>query len=162
MTRELDAQERAELAIARMNRKGELLRLKSDWANRVFEEAGKRIIQMAEKDGAEYHELLTNLILEGIAKTKGNRFIVEANARDRKTIKHALTTLAKRAAKIKNEKVVLEAKILKTNTSGGVVVSTEDGTQYFNNILEARLSVARQNLGGEVYKMLFGAGETND
>ena len=162
LTRELDAQERAELAIARMDRNGEFLRLKSEWVNRVFEEAGKRIAEMAENNRPEYHELLSNLTLEGITKTNGNKFTVEANSRDKKTIEHALRTIAKRAGKIKNGKVVLKTETLQTTTLGGVVVSTETKAQYFNNLLEARLSAATRNLGGEAYKMLFGTGETNE
>jgi len=162
LTRELDAQERAELAIARMYWNGELLRLKSEWVSRVFEEAGKRIAQMAENNRSEYHELLSNLTLEGIAKTNGNKFTVEANSRDKKTIEHALRAIAKRAGKIKSGKVVLKAETLQTTTLGGVVVSTENRAQYFNNLLEARLSAAARSLGGEAYKMLFGTGETNE
>lgn len=159
VTEELDAQQRAELAIARMSQKGELLRLKSQWVKRVFEEVEKRTAEMAGNNGPEYHELLTNLILEGIMKIAGNNFIVEANSRDKKTIEQSLRTVTEKAGKIKNSKVVLQTGTLQAGTVGGVVISTEDGTQYFNNILEARLSAAARNLGGEVYRMLFGAGE---
>jgi vacuolar-type H+-ATPase subunit E/Vma4 len=162
LVRELDAQERAELAIARMDRKGELLRVRSGWAERVFEEVEKRIAEMAENGGRKYHELLRNLVLEGITQMNGDKFIVETNSRDKDAISDALRTIAERAGKIKNGKVVLQIGTLQTRTSGGVVVSTEDRVQYFNNTLEARLSAASRNLEGTVRRMLSGGGETNE
>lgn len=158
LMRELDAEERAELATSRMDRKGELLRLKSGWSNRVFEEAEKRISQIAENTGQEYRELLSKFILEGIAALKGNKFVVEANSRDVEAIRKELKTILERAAEIKNDKVALQTRTLSTAALGGVVVSTEDGVQYYNNVLEARLSAATRNLAGEVYKILFGGG----
>jgi V/A-type H+-transporting ATPase subunit E len=160
--RELDARERADLAIARMKRKGELLRVKSEWSKRVFEEAQKRIAEMAENGGQIYNELLSNLILEGITAMNGTKFIVEANSRDKEALSHVLGTVAKRANKIKNDTVLLQIGTLETKTLGGVVVSTEDRVQYFNNTLDARLSVASQNLEGVIRKILFGAGETDE
>ena len=162
LQRELEARERAELAIARMDRKGQLLRVKSEWTKRVLEEVESRITKMAEKSGPEYHGLLSNLILEGITGMNGSKFIVEANSRDKEAISKVLGTITERAGKIKNGKVVLQIGTLQTRTSGGVVVSTEDRVQYFNNTLEARLSAASRNLEGAIQKMLFGAGETNE
>lgn len=155
---ELDARERAELAIARMNRKGGLLRVKSRWTRQVFEEAERRIAKMAEKGGPEYHELLGNLILEGIAEMNGEKFIVETNSRDRQAVSDILGTIAQKASKIKNSKVTLKLGTLQGRTLGGVVISTEDGVQYFNNTLEARLSAASRRLEGAVQMILFGAG----
>jgi vacuolar-type H+-ATPase subunit E/Vma4 len=162
LERELNARERAELAIARMDRKGELLRVKSEWAKRVFEEVEKRIAKIAENSGQEYNGLLSNLILEGITAMNGTKFIVETNSRDKEAISHVLGTVAERAGKIKNGKVILQIGTLQTRTVGGVVVSTEDRVQYFNNTLEARLSAASQNLEGAIRKILFEAGETNE
>lgn len=158
---ELDAQQRAELAITRMEQRGEILRLKSKYVNRAFGEAGKRIAEMAENNERQYRELLAHLILEGIRRLSGDKFIVEANSRDKKTIEQALRTIAEKAGKIKKSEIVLQTGILQAGTLGGVVVSTQDGSQCFNNTLEARLSAAR-NLGGEVYRILFGAGETDE
>jgi vacuolar-type H+-ATPase subunit E/Vma4 len=162
LERELDTRERAELAIARMHQKGELLRAKAGWTKRVFEEVERRVAKMAEKGGPEYRELLGNLILEGIAKMNGNKFIVETNSRDKDAISEILRTATERAGKIKNGKVVLLTGTLQSKTLGGVVVSTEDGIQCFNNTLEARLSAASRNLEGAIHGMLFGAGERNE
>jgi vacuolar-type H+-ATPase subunit E/Vma4 len=142
-----------------MDRKGEILQQKLKWANRVFEEAGKRMAEMSRKGGPEYRELLAQLILEGIAKMKGNRFIVELSSRDSEAVRKQLKTILERAKKTKNEKIELQIRTLSTMGLGGVIISTQDMTQYYNNTLEARLSNARQNLSGEVYRMMFKRGE---
>jgi V/A-type H+-transporting ATPase subunit E len=162
LRREIDAQEKAELAIARMDRKGDLLRVKSEWTNRVFEEVEKRITKMAENGGREYDELLANLILEGIGKMNGNKFIVETSPQDKEAISKFLGTIAERASKLKNGKVTLQLETLPTKTLGGVMVSTEDKVEYFNNTLEARLAVASRKLEGTIQQILFGTGDTNE
>jgi len=159
LMRSLETEERAELAISRMDQKGEILKTKSQWAGRVFEEAGKRLAEMADKGGSDYRELLSKLILEGILKTKGNKFIAEVDSKDVDAIKKELKPILDRAAKIKNEKIELEIKALSADSMGGIILSTEDMTRYYNNTLEARLSGARQNLAGEIHKIMFKAGE---
>ena len=159
LMRSLETEERAELAISRMDQKGEILKTKSQWAGRVFEEAGKRLAEMADKGGSDYRELLSKLILEGILKTKGNKFIAEVDSKDVDAIKKELKPILDRAAKIKNEKIELEIKALSADSMGGIILSTEDMTRYYNNTLEARLSSARQDLAGEIHKIMFKAGE---
>jgi len=159
LMRSLETEERAELAISRMDQKGMILQAKSQWAGRVFEEAGKRLAEMAEKGGSDYRELLSKLILEGILKIKGNKFIAEVDSKDVDAIKKELKPILDRAAKIRNEKIELEIKALSTDSMGGIILSTEDMTRYYNNTLEARLSSARQNLAGEIHKIMFKAGE---
>jgi vacuolar-type H+-ATPase subunit E/Vma4 len=156
LTRELQAQEKTELATLRMNQKGELLRLKSGLCDRVFEEAEKRISQIAENGGQEYREFLAKLTLEGIAALTGRSFIVQANSRDVEAIKKELKSVKEKAAKIKNAEVALRVESLSFKTPGGVVVSVEDGTRSYNNLLEARFSVAKRDLAWEVHKTLFG------
>lgn len=158
LKRELDAQEKAQLAIARMERKGELLQVKANWAKRIFDEAEKKLGEMAQERGREYHELLNNLVLEGIKKIDGTKFIVEVNSRDKEIVKPILNTITQKAGKIKNSEIVLRMESLQSRTIGGVVVSTEDRTQYFNNTLEARLSTVARTIEGTVYKILFGTG----
>jgi len=160
--REIDAKEKAELAIARMDRKGDLLQVKSGWTKRVFEEVEKRVTKMAENGGREYDELLANLILEGVTKMNGSKFIVETNPRDKEAISHLLGTITERASKAKNDKITLHLETLPTRTLGGAVVSTEDRLQYFNNTLEARLAAASQKLEGTIRQILFEPGDANE
>lgn len=159
LARELDEQERAELATTRMDLKGKLLEFKSDWCRRVFEEAEKRISQIAKASGQEYRELLSKLTLEGIAKLRGNQFVVEVNAQDVEAVKKALKSIQEKAGKIKNKDVVLGLTTTSGVTMGGVVVTTEDKTQSYNNLLEARISAATSNLVSTTYRILFEEGK---
>jgi vacuolar-type H+-ATPase subunit E/Vma4 len=156
LTRELEAQEKAELATLRMDRKGELLRLKSELCDRVFEEAEKRISKIIESESKEYSELLSKLTVEGIAALSGKSFVVQANSRDVDAVQKELKTIKTKAAKIKNTEVALRIDTLPGKTLGGVVVSVEDGTQSYNNLLEARFSIVKRNLAWNVYETLFG------
>ena len=81
---------------------------------------------------------------------------MQANSADAETIRKELKAIQEKAAKIKSDNVVIRTETLPNATSGGVVVSVEDGTQSYNNLLEARFSAATRNLTGEVYKILFG------
>lgn len=159
---EVDAKEKSELAIARMDRKGDLLRVKSRWTNRVFEEVEKRITKMAENGGREYNELLANFTLEGISKMKGTKFIVETSLRDKEAFSKLLGTITERASKLKSGMITLQLETLQTKTLGGVVVSGEDRVQYFNNTLEARLAIASRKLEGTIRQILFGPGDANE
>jgi len=162
LEREMDAQEKAELAVARMDVRGKLLRVESEWTKRVFEEAEKRIGKIAEHGGREYQELLSNLALEGINAMNGNKFIVETNVRDKEVVSKLLGTIGEKASKNRGETVTLQMGTLQTRSLGGVVVSTEDGVQSFNNTLEARLSGASRILEGTIRKMLFGGSKVDE
>ncbi len=140
LERELDAEEKTELATSRMDRKAEVLRLKSGLCDSVLEEAKKRIAQNAKDSGPEYRELLSKLTLEGIAALNGRRFVVQANPADVETIRKELKTIQEKAAMSKTDDVVLRIEALAGVTLGGVIVSLEDGTRSFNNLLEARFA----------------------
>jgi vacuolar-type H+-ATPase subunit E/Vma4 len=155
LARELDEQERAELATTRMDLKGKLLEFKSEWCRRVFEEAEKRVAQQAKASGQDYRELLSKLALEGISKLRGSQFVVEVESKDVEAVRKALKAIQEKAGKIKSKDVVLRVEAVSGATVGGVIVTTEDKTQSYNNLLEARISMATRNLVGETYRILF-------
>ena len=47
-----------------MDQKGEILKLKSEWASKVFEEVEKKVKEMSEKRTMEYRNLLNKLVIE--------------------------------------------------------------------------------------------------
>jgi vacuolar-type H+-ATPase subunit E/Vma4 len=162
LAKELEEEERSQLAILRMNLRGELLRLKQKWNSRVFEQAEERIEQLARKDGPEYRDLLRKLVLESITNLKGNKFIIEANSRDQEIIAGDLRIISERAMRTKKEQVQLQTRLMPKKGLSGVVVYTEDGSQQYDNTLDARLFAASQNLAGHISKILFGTGESSE
>jgi len=162
LEKELDEEERSQLAILRMNLRGDMLRLKQKWSSLVVERAEDGIKQLAEKNGPEYRELLRKLVLEGAANLKGYRFMVEANPRDQKTIAEDLKILSEKATKTKKEQVHLQTRPTLKIRLGGVVLYAEDGTQQYDNTLDARLMAASHDLAGQINKILFGTGESDE
>jgi vacuolar-type H+-ATPase subunit E/Vma4 len=161
LQRNLDATAKAQLAVLRMDRKGELLKLRREWTGRVLDEAEKRITKLAEEGGSKYQEFLSNLILEGVINLKGKKFIVESNSRDLEAVKESLAKVSDQAAARGKGRVQFEARLSKIRL-GGVIVSTETGSQQYNNTLGARFEAVSQNLAGEVQRLLFGAGDQNE
>jgi vacuolar-type H+-ATPase subunit E/Vma4 len=51
---------------------------------------------------------------------------------------------------------VVRVASLPSDTMGGVLVSLEDGTQSYNNLLDARFLVVKRNVAFDVNKTLFG------
>jgi vacuolar-type H+-ATPase subunit E/Vma4 len=162
LAKELDEEERSQLAILRMNLRGELLTLKQKLRSRVSEQAEAGIEQLVQKDGPEYRELLRKLMLEGIANLKGNKFIVETNSRDQEIIAEDLRIISEKATTIKKERVQLQTRLMPKTGLGGVVIHTDDETQQYDNSLDARLFAASQNLAGQISKILFGTGESSE
>ena len=162
LEKEFDEEERSQLAILRMSLRGDMLRLKQKSSSLVVERAEERIKQLAEKDGPEYREVLRKLVLEGAARLKGNRFIVEANPRDQKMITEDLRIISEKATKTKKEQVHLQTRHTPKIGLGGVVVYAEDGTQQYDNTLDARLMAASHDLAGQINKVLFGTGESDE
>jgi len=162
LEKEFDEEERSQLAILRMSLRGDMLRLKQKSSSLVVERAEERIKQLAEKDGPEYREVLRKLVLEGAARLKGNRFIVEANPRDQKMITEDLRIISEKATKTKKEQVHLQTRQTPKIGLGGVVVYAEDGTQQYDNTLDARLMAASHDLAGQINKVLFGTGESDE
>ena len=77
-------------------------------------------------------------------------------------VSNLLGTLAEKAGKNKGERVILQMGTLQTRTLGGVIVSTEDRVQSFNNILEARLSATSRKLEGTIRRILSGGDKAGE
>jgi V/A-type H+-transporting ATPase subunit E len=153
------AKERAELAILRIGHKSELVKLKSQWLDRTFEEASKRLNKMAKDvDSTTYKQFVTGLVIEGALNMKGSKFIIQADSNSANLIKKNLKTISKMISDSKKAEVDLR---LDSNpiTSVGVIVQSADSRQYYNNTLEARLADVRHRLSGDLYSMLFKEGE---
>jgi len=153
------AKERAELAILRIGQKSELVKLKSQWLDRAFEEASKRLNEMAkDADSASYKQFVTGLVVEGALRMKGSKFTIQADSKTADLIKKNLKTISRMISDSKKAEVDLQMDVNPT-TSVGVIIQSADRRQYYNNTLEARLSDVRRRLSGELYSLLFKEGE---
>ena len=112
-----------------------------EWA---FEEAMKEV---SSEGGVSLEKSLAGLIQEGI-DIIGAHVNIQCAAKDRKTVAAAIKKLGGKA------KVSLEEEPVET--SGGVVLTTPDGSVRFDNTFEARLERMRPILRKEVASVLTG------
>ncbi len=149
------SRERSELAILRMNQKGELTKVKAEWLDRIFNEARKRLDVLAEEaDSPAYRDFLTSLVVEGTTKMKGSTFTIQSNPQASELLRKNLKAITKRITEEKGEEVELQIES-QPDFPPGVIIHSYDKHQYYNNTLDARLTGARQSLSGELYSLLF-------
>jgi V/A-type H+-transporting ATPase subunit E len=109
----------------------------------VFEAAAK---ELGEDTGARYEASLTQLVKEGLEMI-GPRARIFCRSKDRSTVSAALRRLGGSQSKL-----VLEEKGI--GTSGGIVMTSMDGSVRFDNTFEARLERMRPTLRMEASAIL--------
>jgi V/A-type H+-transporting ATPase subunit E len=112
--------------------------------NEVFELAASQISNASE---ASYEKAMRGLIQERL-DVIGPRAKVECASKDRRAVASAIKKLATKA------KVSLEENPIET--TGGIVLTTPDGSVRFDNTFEARLERMRPDLRKEVAAILTG------
>jgi vacuolar-type H+-ATPase subunit E/Vma4 len=141
-----------------MNHKAELTKVKVEWLDRAFEEARKRLHMLAgEADAPTYKEFLTRLVEEGAVKIKGSKFTVQSNNQGSELLRKNLKAITKKISEEKGEEIELQLESI-PDFPPGVMIQSSDKRLYYNNTLDARLSGAKQRLGGELYSRLFREG----
>ena len=158
-TQENLSKERSELSILRISQKAKTSQVKAKLLDRTFEEAQKRINELTrDPSSPTCKELLTELVVEGVSKMKGSKFVIQSNQATGDLLKKNLKEISKRTSEIKGEEV--ELKILPNPaTPPGVIIQSTDEVEYFNNTLGSRLTGARERLRGEIYDLLFKEGK---
>lgn len=118
----------------------------------VFEEAERRLVDMAESMGPDYTEILGKMILESASAIGGEEFIVTANERDLAYLKTNLKTITRDLKKALGGAIKLEDEPIDIN--GGVVVSNDDATKTYYNTLRGKLDNVRSRIEADVAKTL--------
>ncbi|MGQ9543152.1 MAG: V-type ATP synthase subunit E [Candidatus Bathyarchaeia archaeon] len=153
------ARERSELSIMRMTQRAELIKIKTEWLNRVFDEAYKRIGEMAKDPGStSYRNFLMGLVVEGATALRGSKLLLKADTESGKFLQRSLKELSDKISEMKGERVELEVES-QPNSPLGVIIQSSDGRRYYSNTLEARLARVRERIGGSIYNMLFKEGD---
>ncbi|MEM4312397.1 MAG: V-type ATP synthase subunit E family protein [Nitrososphaerales archaeon] len=129
--REAQALERRIISSAEMEAKSKNLVLIEEAISRAFSEALNTIRDM--KRDEKYEDTLRLLLEEAIDAVGQKEVIVQANEKDLPILKIIL------AKPFKGRKVKVILKDEPLNCSGGLVVTSKDGTITFSNTMEARL-----------------------
>lgn len=147
--------ERSELAILRMQQNTELVKSKSEWLDRAFDEAQKKLfVLLKDTNSPTYKKFLNDIVVEGIVSMKGSKFIIQSNQKTNDILKKNSTTITKSVSKAKGENIDLKFE-QNPDIRIGVIIQSDDKRQYYNNTLEARLTSTRESFGGDVYTLLF-------
>ena len=155
MAQEKLTRERSELAILRMKQNTELVKTKSEWLDRAFDEAQKKLFELLkDTNSPTYKKFLNDIVVEGIVSMKGSKFIIQSNQKTNDLLKKNSTTITKSASKAKGENIDLKFE-QNPDIRIGVIIQSDDKRQYYNNTLEARLTASRESYGGDVYTLLF-------
>ncbi|MEM3429482.1 MAG: V-type ATP synthase subunit E family protein [Candidatus Bathyarchaeia archaeon] len=153
------ARERSEISIMKMAQRAELTKIKTEWLNRAFEEAYKRIQDMAkDPDSRAYRDFLVGLVVEGAINLRGSKLLLKTDVNSSKVLHRSLKEILERVSKVKGEKIELEIEDT-PDSQLGVIIQSSDGRQYYVNTLEARLEKVRDRLAGTIYNMLFKEGD---
>ena len=125
-----------------------LMMTRQELLSKVFEEAERRLVEMAEGMGPEYTSILVKMISESASAIGGEEFIVTANERDLAFLKKNLKTINKDLKKALDGAIKLEDEPI--DISGGVVVRNDDATKTYYNTLKGKLDNVRSRLEAEV------------
>jgi V/A-type H+-transporting ATPase subunit E len=151
---ELNSQERSELAIEEVKWKRKILATKAEIIEKIFMESENRISQIVKS--TKYRKFLENIVVEAAKNIQGSDFILKVNKRDRKIIQDNIHEIEAKIKKIKGAKIKIEVAKENLDSMGGVLLSNNSMTEYFNNTLEARLLQSKDRLKGKFYKELYG------
>jgi len=124
--------------------------------SRVFSQVENRLRTIAEgKDTfADYHNMLSRLILEGASAIGDKELMISANERDRKHLVRELEKIERTTKKALGYEVRLIVEEGPIDCLGGVILCDRSKRKIFYNTLEGRLQKARGIMGAEVAKVL--------
>jgi vacuolar-type H+-ATPase subunit E/Vma4 len=125
-----------------------LMMARQELLSQVFEEAERRLVEMAEGMGPEYTSILAKMISESASAIGGEEFIVTANERDLAYIKKNLKTINRDLKKALGGAIKIEDEPV--DITGGVVVRNDDATKTYYNTLKGKLDNVRSRIEAKV------------
>ena len=122
----------------------EIIRLKETCLNRAFTEAHKNLAGI--RDDARYPEVFKKLAVESLAALDSASPCIHIDKRDELLCRTVMGELAPGATIIPD-----------LNCTGGLVITSPDGTFAISNTIESRLERAKERLSRELHNILAGA-----
>jgi len=150
----MSEKERATLALARLEGKKKLLLVQENLFNKVINEVKNSLINMPRDD--KYLKLLSKLIVDGIKKMKARDIIISVNRRDLAFIKSNFNEVINEVRKRIRRKVNISISDQCVDIIGGVIISSRDGAEIYNNSFDARLNYIIDNYRDNIVNVLFG------
>lgn len=129
-----------------------LMLTRQELLSKVFEEAERRLEEMAEGMRSDYTTILVKLISESASAIGGEVFFVIANERDLTYLNENLKTINRDLKKALGGVIKLEDDPI--DITGGVVVRNNDATKTYYNTLKGKLDNVRSRIEAEVAQIL--------
>jgi V/A-type H+-transporting ATPase subunit E len=130
-----------------------MMQTRQELLSKVFEEAEKKLEEMAEGMTSEYTTILVKLISESASAIGGEVFFVTANERDLTYIKKNLKTIIRDLKKELGD-ISIKLEDDPIDITGGVVVRNDDATKTYYNTLKGKLDNVRSRIEAEVAQIL--------
>ena len=130
-----------------------LMQTRQELLSKVFEEAERRLEEMAEGMKSDYTTILVKLISESASAIGGEVFFVTANERDLTYIKKNLKMINRDLKKDLGD-ITIKLEDDPVDITGGVVVRNDDATKTYYNTLKGKLDDVRSKIEAEVAQIL--------
>jgi V/A-type H+-transporting ATPase subunit E len=130
-----------------------LMQTRQELLSKVFEEAKRKLEEMAEGMKSDYTTILVKLISESASAIGGEVFFVTANERDLTYIKKNLKTINRDLKKDLGD-ITIKLEDDPVDITGGVVVRNDDATKTYYNTLKGKLDDVRSKIEAEVAQIL--------
>ena len=126
-----------------------LMQTRQELLSRVFEDAERRLEEMAEGMASDYTTILVKLISESVSAIGGEVFYVTANERDLTYLKNNLKTINRDLKKDLGD-ITINLDDDPIDISGGVIVRNHDATKTYYNTLQGKLASVRGRIEAKV------------
>lgn len=147
--------EASEMDSARLEGKRKISDVKFQLQDEALNLAMERLKEISKDSSSSYRQNLKKSIVKAAMKIKAVDLEILVNSRDCEFVKDKIAELKREISKLKGAQVSLKVGEEALNVMGGAIVQDKDRRQIFNNTLEAKLTMARQELLGEISASLF-------
>jgi len=147
--------EASELDSTRLEGKRKISDVKFQLQDEALNLAMERLKEISKDSSSSYRQNLKKSIVKAAMKIRAVDLEILVNSRDCEFVKDKIAELKREISKLKGAQVSLKVGEEALNVMGGAIVQDKDRRQIFNNTLEAKLTMARQELLGEISASLF-------
>ncbi len=149
----------------------EILKVKIDCVNSVFEDTKKEIMKKIKSNPKQYEKIMKDLLIQGFIKLLDTKINVNCKKEDLALVKklvpeakkeflNKLKNEAKKSYQISDIEVTIDNKyFLPEYIIGGVFMTSHTSKIRVDNTLDKRLELLKQSATPEIRNMLFGNGE---
>lgn len=138
----------------------EVLKARDNVLQDTYEEAGKKLGELADSDPSTYQKILQSLILQGLIVLSDSDVIVRCRRADVEIIDTMLPSITEEYVGSTNSPITVmldRDTYLADSCMGGAVLLSQGGTIVVENTFESRLEIAYQQNLPKIRTVMFGS-----